>query len=157
MAQINRGVIFDLSFEEMSRSIADRIRDAVPGLSTVQTMEGLTEGMNNTPAIQVYPQEWSTDPNSNTGMSSFQGQIRQSDVVMHLDVYVRQRSNLGEDNAALIRLADQINPVLEGERNKPYFGQEGLKSYSWRGTRVTFVYGTATYVGIQYVLTFRVF
>ena len=122
-----------------------------------QNFNALTEGMNDTPAFQVYPE--SMDPaSSDSGTQTFtlrSGVIQETHVI-HVDYYARQRSHLGEDMAALVVGLDAICTSLEAAGCPP-FGLAGIKSFQWSWSRVLFDYGGVAYVGVRFVLRLRTF
>ena len=149
----------------MSITIA-QITDAVKttlaadtGLNRAMSYNQLTEGMNDLPALQVYPESVGQDPTGNADRTTFQAGRRQSSIIIHADLYARQRSHLGEDMAALVNRWDAAITILEAQNTKPYFGLDGLQAFAWTSQRVVFQYGDGglPYVGVRFILTFRVF
>ncbi len=69
--------------------------------------------------LQVYLENSQTDPRGDTGRTTFQAKVRQTAITIHIDVYARQRSHIGEDLAACVDLADEIEVVLESQQTKP--------------------------------------
>lgn len=130
------------------------------GLDFTQSYDELTEGMNDTPTLQVYPQSLNQDPTTaGTDRTTFQAGVRQTNIVIHADLYAVRRSHIGENMGALLPLIDAIVTILEAQDTKPYFGLVGLKAFTWSGERLNFDYGdpAQTYVGMRFTLTFRVF
>lgn len=143
--------------------ICDAVRDTLEtatGVSYAHSYDELQEGMPDTPTLQVYPQSLNQDPTTaGTDRTSFQGGVRQTNIVIHADLYAARRSHLGENMATLLPLVDAIVTRLEAQNTKPYFGLVGLKAFAWSAERVTFEYGDPLerYMGMRFVLTFRVF
>ncbi len=129
------------------------------GLNRSETYSELSDGVTETPTLQVYWESTEEDITGNADRSSFGAGVRQDEHLFHGDLYVRQRSHIGEDMAALITMKDAIDAVLVAEKEKPYFGLAGIKAFHWRAERVTFIYGDPQipFVGIRYYFTIRTF
>lgn len=141
-------------------SICDSIADtlgAADSLRRTQSYDELTEGMNTTPTLQVYPQNWNMDDRSGVSQSSFRGGVKRSSNIYFADVYVRQRSDLRTDIKEQVEVADEIDEILSGQDTKPYFGNANIQQFHWSGERVTFTYAEAQYVGIRYTIEIWVF
>lgn len=128
---------------------------AAVGMKRVQSYDELTEGIHrgDTPLIQVYPEEGSCDPSGNTDRSSFQGGVRQKRLLLYVDVYARERSQIGEDMKGAIDILDALIDVFEVQDKKPYFDLVGLKAFSWRWKRMPFEYAKTRYMGVRFYLT----
>jgi hypothetical protein len=132
-------------------------------LARVQNYDELTEGMNTTPTLQVYPERWEVDVASDTDRTTFVDTstgipgVRQTEVALRLDLYVRQRSQLNEDWGNAIDLASTVSDKLDEEGNCPLFAQTGIRSMHWTCTRVVFDYATVLYTGFRFDLTVRIF
>lgn len=140
--------------------ICDAIESTLDDATTLvrsQSYDELTEGIHDTPLLQVYPESGSQSPPGMTDRHTFQGGVRQTEFIIHADYYAQQRVNIGEDMAALVDGIDAMTAVFEGQDQKAYFGLEGLKAFSWRWDRVTFDYAGVAYVGARFVITVRVF
>ena len=125
-----------------------------------ESYDELTEGIHDLPMLQIYPEGSSQSPPGATDRHTFGGAgnpVRQTEFVIHADYYARQRAHIGEDMAALVDGIDALQDVLEGQDQKPYFGLDGLKAFSWRWDRVTFVYADVNYIGARFMLLVRVF
>jgi hypothetical protein len=132
---------------------------AATGLTDSQSYDELTEGVQDMPLLQVYPENGETDIAGNADRTSFRGGVRQAQVVLHADLFARQRSHIGEDMATLLPLVDAVIVRLEAQTVKPYFNLDGIKAFHWRWERVTFIYGDQQlpYVGARFTLTLRLF
>jgi hypothetical protein len=129
------------------------------GLKRSETYNELSDGITETPTLQVYWESTEEDISGSTDRTSFGAGVRQDEHLFHGDLYVRQRSHIGEDMRDLMAMKDAIDAVLVAEKTKPYFGLAGIKAFRWRAERVTFVYGDPQipFVGIRYYLTVRTF
>src|SRR3990167_4602284 len=114
---------------------------AATTLSRAQSYDEMTDGMNDLPTLQVYPE------------------TNEQDISGNADYYAQQRRHLGEDMAALVNGMDDMANVIEQQDTKPYFGLDGIKAFHWSWRRVTFVYGDPqlSYVGARFTITVRVF
>jgi hypothetical protein len=162
MAIVNIGAICDAVANTLS---------ATPGLERTQSYDELTEGMNTLPTLQVYPETWETSSDSETDRISFVDAFtgipghRYTTITLHLDLIVRQRSQLDEDWGEAVDMADALDTMLVNSLGScPHFGVSGIKSPPrWTATRVLFDYGLDSqgrplvYTGFRFVLTVRVY
>jgi hypothetical protein len=143
-----------------------QILDAVEGtLATAPTLarsmsyDELTEGINDTPLLQVYPEAGDQDPTTANDRTTFTAGVRQTNITINCDYYAQQRKHLGEDMAALVDGIDAMTNLFEAQDTKPYFGLIGIKAFHWSWQRVIFDYGdpAIVYVGARFTLLIRVF
>jgi hypothetical protein len=134
------------------------------GLATTQSYDQLTEGMNTLPCLQVYPERWEVSADSGTDRLTFVKQstgvpgVRQTELTLHLDLYVRQRSQLDEDWGAAVDLASVMQDKLDEEGPCPHFGDGTyIRSFRYSVQRVIFAYAQTSYLGFRFTLTMRVF
>jgi hypothetical protein len=136
------------------------IRDTLlvlPSISRWQNFNELTEGMNDTPTLQVYPEACEVvAAESGTHVTTFKGGTIQETHIIHVDYYARQRNHLGEDMETLVDGIDEIVTVLE-DTVCPPFGLEGIKSFQWSWSRVVWDYGGVMYLGARFILRLRTF
>lgn len=132
---------------------------AAPTLARSMSYDELTEGINDTPLLQVYPEAGDQDPSGNADRTSFQAGIRQTNLTINCDYYAQQRKHIGEDMAALVDGIDAMTNIFEAQDKKPYFALVGIKAFHWSWQRVVFNYGdpNINYVGARFTLTIRVF
>ena len=132
---------------------------AATGLAVNQHYDELTEGINDQPLLQVYPESGSQDLTGNVDRTTFQAMTRQTDLLINADLYARQRSHIGEDMNILVDMIDAMMTELEKQKTKPYFGLDGIKGYHWSWQRVTFNYGDALtpHIGARFTIWVRVF
>lgn len=130
-----------------------------PTLARSMTYDELTEGISDTPLLQVYPEAGDQDPSGNSDRTTFKAGVRQTNLTINCDYYAQQRKHIGEDMAALVDGIDAMTTIFEAQDTKPYFGLDGIKAFHWSWQRVTFDYGDAAinYVGARFTLTIRVF
>ena len=142
--------------------ICDAIASTLSAATTTprtQSYDELTEGVNDVPMLQVYPENGNQDPSGNTDRTTFKAGVRQTMLTIHADYYAHQRVHIGEDMAALVSGIDALTDIFEAQDTKPYFGLEGIQAFSWSWQRVTFQYGDPqySYVGARFIINVRVF
>jgi len=125
---------------------------AASGVARAQSGTQLTEGIPDTPLLQVYWEAENTSDFSQNDRLTFKAGRRAAHITIHADVYARQRSHIGEDIAAVQTLAEAVRDVLEAQDTEPYFALAGLKAFKWAAQRVTFTYGAVDYGGIRFTL-----
>ena len=130
---------------------------AATGIAKSQSYSELTEGIEDLPLLQVYPQAGETDIAGSGDRTTFRAGVRQAEVLIHCDVLCRQRSHIDEDMAKTVEMVEAVQVVLEAQDVKPYFGLAGIKGYHWRWERVIFPYAGVEYFGARFFLTVRVF
>jgi hypothetical protein len=160
MAKVTVGEICDAVATTLS---------ATTGLARTQSYNQLTEGMNTLPTLQVYPETWEVSAGSETDRIAFVDAAtgvpghRFTEMVLHLDLYVRQRSQLAEDWGEAVDLASELHDKLDEEGSCPLFSQVGIRTMHWTATRVVFEYGSDArgqplrYAGFRFELTVRIF
>lgn len=118
------------------------------------------EGIVDSALMQIYPVSGDTDPAGNNDRRSFQAAVRLTEVVVHVDYYARQRSNLDEDMVAVVNGMDGIIDKLE-QQTTVLFGLDKtkVKAFKWHWEHVTFVYGDpeVKYAGVRFIITVTVF
>ena len=124
---------------------------AVSGLHT-QSYDELTEGIQNTPLLQVYPVRGAL--RAETGQHTFRGVVRINDITIHADVYAKTRVNIGTDMAAVVDLHDDITDVLDLQKTGSPFSVTGVKAFTYSWDYAPFEYAGVGYVGIRYVMEF---
>lgn len=147
-----------ITYEQIGDAIADTL-SAATGLQRTQRHDELTDGMTDTPTLQVYWQRDVTDPQGTTSMTTFSTGVQQVEMTYHADLFARQRSHIGDDMTVLYSVMQAVREALEGETTKPYFGLAGIQAFRWSAERVTFEYGDPSlpYVGARYTIMVRVF
>lgn len=152
------GVTGAVNITDINDAIKDTLA-AATGMTFAQSYNELTEGINDTPMLQVYWQSHLVDPDSNTAQRTFGAVTRQTSLTFHADLYPRQRSHLDEDMGALLPLVDALQAVLEAQRDKPYFGLTKIEAIEgWRADQVTFEYpNDVKFLGARYIIRVRVF
>ena len=131
----------------------------VAGMQSSTTYSEITEGLAtfDCPRIEVYPQAGNCDPSGNVERTAVNAGVQQHILTVHVDLYARQRSELGEDMQAYVALVDELIDVLQTQEKPPFFGVEGIKAFSWRWTRAVLIKAQARYVGARFVVVCRIF
>ena len=147
-----------ITIAQINTAIADDLETATGlGADAVQDFDELSEGINDTPMLQVYWFDTTTDPTSGAAQSSFRGVVRQTSMTFRADLYARQRSHIGEDMEALLPLIDAIQIRLEAQK-ADRFGLEGVKAIErWTARQVVFETAGVGYVGARFEIKLRVF
>jgi hypothetical protein len=132
---------------------------AATGLTYAQAFDDLTDGMQDTPTLQVYWEDMAQDPSTSNDRTSFRAGVRQTSITIFADLYAHQRAHMAEDMAILMPLVDAIRVELEKQDTQPLVGTSLIKSFSWSARRVTFTYGdpNINYIAARFTLTVRVF
>jgi hypothetical protein len=148
-----------ISIAEINDAIKDTLAGAA-GLTYAQSYNELTEGINDSPILQVYWQSHRVDPISQTSQTTFRAVVRQTSLVFFADLYPRQRSHIDEDMGALLPLVDAIDDILEAQRVKPYFGLAGIEAIEgWEAQQVLFENppNDVKFLGARFTIRLRVF
>lgn len=127
------------------------------GAGAVQSYNQLSDGIADAPTLQVYPQSALDDVASSNNRTTFRGGVRQRQYTFHADVYVRERSSIGEDMNAVVTLANALETILDAQDVKPYFGLDGIADYKWDMNRVTFEHGNYKYAGLRFIIRIWVY
>lgn len=146
-----------LTIREVLQGVGDTLESAIQGVR-VDTLESMTEGIGDTPLIQVYFDSIEADiASDSTDRSTFRAGVRQTNLIINVDVYAKQRADIGEDMLSLVDMTDAVIDVFDDQQAKPYFNVDGLKGFRYQGERVVFEYGQARFLGVRFSLTFRIF
>ena len=129
-----------------------------------QTYSELTEGMNDWPTLQVYPEFWNMDARTDTDRHTFPGAnasapVRMTELTVLADLYARQRNDIAEDMTKLVQCVDAMVAKFEEQNKSPYFGVAGIKNWKVSGQRVNFVYGDQQipYTGFRFTILIRTY
>jgi hypothetical protein len=156
MVETNPGFVTN---RDLLAAVAATLGEA-PSLEVpVQFLESLTEGVSDTPLLKLYLDTGAADIAGTGSRTTMGGGVRQHDVVIKGHLFVRQRSQLGEDLAAQCDVWDELEAILDQQNRRGYFGQPGIKEYRYTYTMVTLVFGdpATNYSGVEFLLTLKVF
>ena len=140
--------------------ICDGIETALGAATTVarsQSYDELTEGVHDTPLLQVYPEGGSQSADSATDRYTFGGGVRQSQFTIHADYYAAQRVDIGQDMKALVDGIDAIQNELEAQDRTRFGYSDSNLAFRWEWNRVQFQYNEANYMGARFIITVTVF
>lgn len=127
------------------------------GFKVVQNFDELTEGMNSTPAVQIYWDDLAIDSLTNTTMQTLEHSRRNRDLTFNIDIFTGDRNNLHLNMAEQVRWADLLWDKLEEKDQCNAFSDAAINVVNIEVQRVLFDYATVTYPGVRAVLTVRVF
>lgn len=152
------GMMTNITLGQILNAVKNTLAVA-PTLARSMSYNELTEGINDTPLLQVYPESGDQDPTGSTDRTTFKAAVRQTNFTVNCDYYAHTRANLGEDMAKLVDGIDAMTTIFEAQDTKPYFGLDGIRAYHWSWQRVIFDYGDAQikYVGARFTITIRTF
>lgn len=143
LAQINAAILATLG--------------SASGIKRRQNYDELTEGMNDTPTLQVYWDDGAQSTDSATDRKTFRGGARRTNLNFNADLYATQRNNIGENMRTLYPLVDALIAKLEDQTVKPYFSLDGLQSFAWTVNRMHFDYSGVEFVGARFVITVHLY
>lgn len=133
---------------------------AATTLERSESYDELTEGVSDTPMLQVYPDSCAlVSTGSGTDKLTLGGDPphRQQTITIIADYFAHHRANIGEDMAHLVDGVDAITLTLEAQNTCPPFGLAGIRTFQWRWDRVVFDYGGAKYMGARFTIVLQVF
>lgn len=152
------GEVIRVPISTITAGVATALR-ARPEINQAMAGIDLKETIPENAVVQVYFESKSLGEGTDRMTMGRQGvkPIRKNIITINVDVYARQRSNIGQDMQALEDLVDVVDDILENQDATPAFGISGIKSFTSQANRVTFEYNKVDYVGVRYVLTFTLF
>lgn len=146
-----------ITIATINNAITSELKTA-SGIPYTQSFDQMTEGIQDTPLLRIYPTAGEQDPGTETDRTSLDGKVKQSTLTFQADLYVIQRHEVGEDMALLIPWIDKIYDSLELQ-TRPIFGIEALRAFWWNWAGIIFSYGRPEqkFVGARFTLNFRIF
>ena len=126
----------------------------------------LKEGEQDCPTLQVIPTDSQVDGATETDRTTFKGCMKNGWYTFSVRGFARQRSHLGEDMEAAVRLWDALEAVLEEEGTDcdytlgtcTFFGVPGIRNIRWTGVGpVAHPWAGVTYVGPEITIGVEVF
>lgn len=134
--------------------LIDGIENTLAGAASIeisQSYDELTEGILQTPTLQVYPQECpSVSKGSSTQKYSFGGNIRRV-YIIHADIFVAQRHYLKQDMRDLVVCIEEIDTILKDQTSCEIFGVTGPSTFVWSWRRSNFEYAGKKFLGVKYI------
>lgn len=151
-----------ITIAQMNTAIHDTFEDNLTLIDFFQDYNDLSEGLANTPLLQIYWNSLNTVAENsatdrNTFGSSTQKPLRQKRYIFRVDLYCDPRANLDSVFVQMLPIVDEINNVLEAQDAKPYFGLDGIKSFTFTCERGNIEYGSVNYPVVQWTIELSVF
>ncbi len=149
-----------LTYADIIKAVATSMTTTT-GVKRVQAYDEITESIPEWPLLQVYAESGEVDTgNDETDRSSFGAGVRQTEMVIRVDVYSRRRSNIGEDLKAQMDLIDAIDAKFV-QQVKPFFGLENIQAFRWKWERATLLSGkgdgATEFAGCRFTLTLVIY
>jgi hypothetical protein len=132
---------------------------AATGIVVHQSYDELTEGWQDVPMLQCYPESGEVNALSDGSQNTFRGGSRVHRMNIWVDVPCRVRSHIDEDMAAVVTILDALTAVMDAQKIKPYFTVPEIQGFHWTWTRVNFSRGdpAVVYPGIRLIIIVTVF
>ena len=152
-----------ITIEQMNSAIHDTLANNLTTVDYTQDYDDLTEGLANTPLVQVYWDALTTvSTGSSTDRRTFGGDsnkkpVRSKTFIFHVDLYCDPRAHLDSMFVQMLPIVDEINNILEDQDQKPYFGLSGIQSYTFDATRTNIDYAGTNYPVVQWNIEIGVF
>ena len=133
---------------------------AAPSVLLTQNYDELTEGVSETPLLQVYPE--GCDPVSRKSetdritLGGTTGGVVQKIYTVNCDCYISQRHFIAQDMRDLVVAIDELMDILEAQPRGDLFGNSTVNSFKWSWKRVSFTYSGALFVGVKILLKVNV-
>jgi len=125
-----------------------------PSIVTAQSYDEVSEGIPDTPALQVTFASSIVDAATDNDRRTFGAEVRQSAYEILVTVYAKRRADLREDLRWQHLVLDELEAQLEAQDTCPPFGIVGCKSFRWATTRGVIQYEDGNdYVGGEIVVT----
>lgn len=141
-----------VTYYDIIHAVGNTLRSTA-NVKQTQVLEEITPGVPETPMLKIYASDGDTSNGGETDRATFDGTVRITRFVVEVEGYARQRSELGEDLLAQIRLMDAIDDRLTQQTRQPYFGLTAIKAFKWSWERTTFQFGDQTpgalYAGVS--------
>jgi len=143
-------------------AICDGIEETLAeatGIKSTKSYDEIPEGVPSLacPRLHVYPDAVGQDVATNTDRTAFGGGVQQSEVLIFVDHFARQRSQMHLDMKAVVEGLDALMDVIEEQERPPFFGVEGIKSFKWSWKRAVLSFSGALYAGGRFSILVRVF
>lgn len=151
---------WDTLTEDVITAVADTLEDELEGVR-VQCLDGLSDGPQDTPLMQVHWMTDDWDPHAAEGdRTAFRGALQQASIDLQIWAFIRPRGLIGEDQQATVEWADKLRAVLRGQA-RGFFGTEGsprVRGCTYRIEAISWTTGgNRRYAGFRAHLTVRVF
>ena len=147
-----------LTIADICDGIGDTLEMAT-GIKSMKSYDEIPEGVPSLacPRLHVYPDRVGEDYTTNTDRTAFAAGVQQSEILIFVDHFARQRSQMPLDMKATVEGLDALIDVIEEQERKPFFGVTGIQSFKWSWKRAALIYGDAVYAGGRFSILVRVF
>lgn len=152
-----------ITLTQINSAIHDTIANNLTTIDYTQDYDDLTEGLANTPLLQVYwnnlqfVSEGSSTDRRTFGGDSNKKPVRTKRYTFRADLYLDPRAMLDTVFSEMLPIVDEINDILEDQDQEPYFGLSGIKSYTFSCERGNIEYANASYPVVQWTIEIYVF
>jgi hypothetical protein len=145
------------TLDELCDGIHDTLA-AAASLVRTEKYDEISEGMQDYPTLQVYPEEntgasWETETDRITLAKSSYGRSTK-EYIVHADLYAHQLGTIAEDMAQLVTTINEFEDILDMQ-DCPIFSLDFVQSFRWSWRRVVFEYGGVPYIGARFIITVR--
>lgn len=146
-----------VSLAQVNDAIASTVSAATSApnkLGITQSYNELSEGIPETPTVQVYPKHGDDHVDGQQVNRGTFGSapLRARVWTFHIDVMAEQRGIIAQNMGEVVRMASLIEDVLDQQSSKPLFGLDGIQDFKFYWDYVTVVYGGNQYAGLRFVL-----
>ncbi|UCC74287.1 MAG: hypothetical protein JSV86_06950 [Gemmatimonadota bacterium] len=120
-----------------------------------QAEDEITEGIHDWPLIQTWMAgNRGTSFESDTDRLTLSGKHSVKEYLIYSDLYVAQRSHVGEAMGKLLSTINEIEDILD-TRTYDLYGADYITSFNWSWDQVTFEYGGVKYTGARFSIIIR--
>lgn len=151
-----------VTLTQATNAIATTLRPATTAPNPVgltESFDQLSDGIADTPTVQVYPQhgdDHATPGEINRGTFGG-GPLRARHWLFHIDVMAEERGIIAQNMAAVVAIASLIEDILDQQNSKPLFGLPGIQDFHWTWDRATVDYAGHFYAGLRFYLEIWVY
>lgn len=140
-----------ISLEELCDALETTLA-TVAKIDVTQSFDELSDGIHDRFLLQVYPNSGNADAMGRTDRATFKGGRRVTMHTIHCDIHVGPASDIGQDMGDTVNVIDEVWNKLEEQDEKPYFGEDGIQSWSWRYNYATFQYANYQTRGVRFYI-----
>ena len=134
---------------------------AATGIVRSESMDELSEGTPDLPLLQVYWSGLTVSLDSETDVFGFgdasNQPIRHYQHRIFVDILASARSHLDQDYEAIATTAEAVITVLDSENAPPYFGQAGIKAFSYTAEAIGWEDTEPIIVGERFIIMVHLF
>ena len=136
--------------------LVEAVRGQMAGISgaIAKANATITEGVHEAFTLFVNWSEIGGAAASQTHMNTFGKNAQLRRIVIEVQLFARQRNQIGEGLADTANYADLIVAELESQPALTPFGLSGVHTFSWSGRQGIIEYGSVNFTGAIFTLTF---